>query len=88
MKAIIEKKLFFELEDSDLKLKKVEMGKNFPKVTLPALESKGKYLQFALALQEQTKEFTNPVTKEFEGDNNKLLQLVKIPWLLLRIRKW
>ena len=53
------------------------MGKNLPKVTLPALESKGKYLQFALALEEQTKEFINPATKEFEGDKNKLLQLVK-----------
>ena len=76
-KTIVEEKSFFEIEDSDLKLKKFEMGKNLPKITISALEGKGKYIQFALALQEQTKEFTTPITKEFEGDKNKLLQLIK-----------
>ena len=47
-----------------------------PKVKLPLLEGKGKYLQFTLALQEQTKDFTNS-SGELEGDRSKLLQLIK-----------
>ena len=47
-----------------------------PKVKLPMLEGKRKYLQFALALQEQTKDFTNS-EGDFEGDKNKLLKLIK-----------
>ena len=43
-----------------------------PKIRLLLLEGKGKYIKFALALQEQTKDFTNP-EGEFEGDRNKLL---------------
>ena len=47
-----------------------------PKDKLPLLDGKGKYLQFAMAYQEQTKYFTNELG-QFEGDKNKLLQLVK-----------
>ena len=75
-KACVLHKTDVDLEDSDSKLKKTELGKNIPKVELPLLEGKGKYLQFALALQEQIKDFTNS-EGNFEGDKNKLLQLIK-----------
>ena len=52
------------------------MGQNMPKVKFPLLDGKGKYLQFAMAYQEKTKDFTNELG-QFEGDLNKLLQLVK-----------
>ena len=65
-----------DLEESDSKLKTMELGKNMPKVRLLLLEGKRKYIQFVLALQEQIKDFTNPES-EFEDDKNKLLQLIK-----------
>ena len=40
-----------------------------PKVKLPLLEGKEKYLQFTMAYQEQTKDFTNELG-QFEGDKN------------------
>ena len=43
---------------------------------LPMLEGKGKYLQFDLAYQEETKDFANS-SGVFEGDRNKSLQLIK-----------
>ena len=55
-----------DLEVSDNKLKKWKW-KNMPKVKLPLLEGKRKYLQFGLALQEQTKDFTNS-EGHIEGD--------------------
>ena len=47
-----------------------------PKVKFPLLTGKGKYLQFAMAYQEQTRDFTD-ASGQFEGDRNKLLQLFK-----------
>ena len=46
------------------------MGKNMPKVKLPLLDGKGKYLQFAMAYQKHTKDFTNELG-QFEGDKKK-----------------
>ena len=69
-------KASLDAEENDYKEKKLDLGKNMMKVKLPLLDGKGKYLQFAMAYQEQTKDFTNELA-QFEGDKNKLLQLVK-----------
>ena len=63
-------------EENDNKQKKLDLGKYMPKVKLPLLTEKGNYLQFAMTYQEQTRDFTN-ASGQFEGDKNKLLQLVK-----------
>ena len=50
---------YIEIEENDAKLKRTEADKGLPKVKLPLLEGRSKYLQFALALHEQMKDFTN-----------------------------
>ena len=65
-----------DVEERDAKLKRTEAGKGLPKVKLPLLEGKSKYLQFVRALHEWMKDFTN---KEgvYEGDHINLLKLIK-----------
>ena len=86
-KIISVRRTQFNLEDKDLQLKKADYNKNLPKVTLPLLENRGSYLQFAFALVEQTRDFTNPSTKEYEGDKPKLLQIIKNAMVFLRTKR-
>ena len=66
-KAWVMRKASLDNEENDNKQKKLNLGKNMPKVKLPLLTGKGNYLQFAMAYQEQTRDFTN-TSGHFEGD--------------------
>ena len=57
-------------------IKRTEAGKGLPKVKLPLLEGKSKYLHFALALHEQMKDFTNN-DGVYEANHLKLFKLIK-----------
>ena len=57
-------------------MKRTEAGYGLPKVKLPLLDGKSKYLQFALALHEQMKDFSN-TDIVYEGNNLKPLQLIE-----------